>query len=147
VRSPLTLPLLRSGPLPLPQGERGFTYPSIFEKSATWVTASRNRASKPKRNARLSWSGSLTITASKKASIGARNVANAAIAPSKSSTDNAAAALGSAASSAVRRALHPSAAPSGPPPHRESMGRKIQPASIYSPHAYTPPTGSRPRRS
>ncbi len=60
-------------------------YPAIFEKSATACTASRTRASSARRADRLSGSASFTVTLSKKASIGARNVASAAMAPSKSS--------------------------------------------------------------
>src|SRR3546814_18053458 len=50
--------------------------PSILEKSATLCTASRKRASSPRRAVRISASGSLTITPSKKASIGAQREAH-----------------------------------------------------------------------
>lgn len=46
---------------------------SIFEKSATRCTASRTRANIPSRAARFAGSVSLTITASKKLSMGARS--------------------------------------------------------------------------
>ena len=78
--------------------------PSIREKSATRCTASRNLASNPSLNARFAGSGSFTITPSKKASIGARNEASAAMASSNFSASIAAAALGSALSRAVRSA-------------------------------------------
>src|SRR3546814_9903693 len=77
--------------------------PSILEKSATLCTASRKRASSPRRDVRISASGSLTITPSKKASIGARSEASAVMASVKRSSATAAAAAGSAASSAARR--------------------------------------------
>ena len=59
-----------------------------------------DRVSSPTLNARFTRSGSFTITPSKKASMGTRKLARAAIAPSKSSASMATAARGSAVSRA-----------------------------------------------
>src|SRR5690606_561929 len=91
--------------LPLPRGSRPRGQPSIREKSATARTASRKRASRSSRAARLFGSSSFTVTSSKNRSIGARSEASARIARSKSSASIAAAASGSAESSAAISAL------------------------------------------
>src|SRR3546814_20144574 len=57
--------------------------PSILEKSATLCTASRKRASSPRRDVRISASGSLTITHSKKRSE-ERRVGNGWVRPCRS---------------------------------------------------------------
>src|SRR5580704_16896784 len=75
-------------PLPFMRCRRmlkGAAYPATLEKSATACIASRNSLSNLKRFTRVCGSGSLTVTSRKKPSTGARNVASARIAPSKSS--------------------------------------------------------------
>ncbi len=62
--------------------EKRQAYPAILEKSATALTASRMRESSARRLARTFTSSTLTITRSKKASMGARSVASADIASS-----------------------------------------------------------------
>src|SRR4051812_27489428 len=83
----------------LPPSQEHNPYPSIREKSATRFTASRKRIRRLSRRSRLAASGSLTVTWSKKSSIGLRREASAAIAAVKSSASTAAAAVDSAASS------------------------------------------------
>src|SRR5580698_7018540 len=64
---------------------KGAAYPATLEKSATACIASRNSLSNLSLLTRVSGSGSLTVTSMKKPSTGARKVASARIAPSKSS--------------------------------------------------------------
>ena len=62
--------------------ESEYLQPSIWEKSATWWTALRKRASNASRASRLLSSSSFTVTSSKNRSIGARSAASAVIAAS-----------------------------------------------------------------